>query len=336
MRRRFVRPLLVCAVAVLMVSTAVPAQAQQGSVRGKVVDETGKPVPEAELVLDFVGDFSRQLKSVTDKNGEWVRAGMPSGGGTWNITVKKGNLVGYANNIRVSLGEMTRIPDIVVRPPGAAGAAGAGNKPPAGMSSEEIEKRNKRQKELEGLFNESNAAFDAGNYDDAIAKLTKIATELPNCGACHARMGDAYLKKNDAENAEKAFLKAIEIDPKLSGAYSALASLYNSQKKLDEAAKMSAKAMELLEAGGGAGDANQVFNQGVILWNQSKAVEAGAMFEKAIKLDPKMADAHYWYGMSLVNQGKLPEAKAPFQEYLKLAPTGQHAATAKAILDTIK
>jgi Tfp pilus assembly protein PilF len=331
MTRQFVRPLLVCAAAVMM-GAAVPVPAQQGSLRGKVVDEAGKPVPEAELTMDFVGDFTRQLKTVTDKNGEWVRAGMPSGGGTWNITVKKGNLVGSATNVRVSLGEMTRLPDIVVRPPGAAGNV---SKPPAGMSSEEIEKRNKKQKELEGLFNESNAAFDAGNYDEAIAKLTKIATELPSCGACHARMGDAYLKKNDQESAEKAFLKAIELDPKLAGAYSALASLYNTQKKLDEASKMSQKAMELLEAGGG-GDASQIYNQGVILWNQSKAAEAGAMFEKAIKLDPKMADAHYWYGMSQVNQNKMAEAKAAFQEYLKLAPTGQHAATAKAILDTIK
>ena len=37
-----------------------------------------------------------------------------------------------------------------------------------------------------------------------------------------------------------------------------------------------------------------------------------AQFAKAVKLDPKIADAHYWLGMALVNQGKLPEAKAPF------------------------
>ena len=98
---------------------------------------------------------------------------------------------------------------------------------------------------------------------------------------------------------------------------------------------MSAKATELGGAAGG-GDANAVFNQGIILWNQSKIAEAKVQFEKATKLDPKLADAFYWYGMSLVNEGKLPEAKAPFTEYLKLAPTGQYADTAKAILATIK
>src|SRR3712207_7549398 len=36
--------------------------------------------------------------------------------------------------------------------------------------------------------------------------------------------------------------------------------------------------------------------------------EAKKNFEEAVKLDPKLADAHYWLGMALVNEGKLPEA----------------------------
>jgi tetratricopeptide (TPR) repeat protein len=332
MARRFFRTLLVGIAAILLVGLAVPAYAQLGSLRGKVIDETGKGVPDAEVVLDFVGDFARQLKAVTDKNGEWIRAGMPAGGGTWNITIKKGTLVGTLNNVKVALGEMTRVADVTIKAPGAGGAA-AGAKPPAGMSADEVAKRNKRQNELKALFDQANAAVDAGQYDDAIAKLTQIAGELEKCAACYARMGDVYLKKNDLDNAEKSYLKAIDVDPAQAGAYGALASLYNQQKKLDEAAKMSAKALELM---GDSGDASQVFNQGVIFWNQSKVPEAKAMFEKAAKLDPKMADAHYWLGMALVNEGKLPDAKAPFQEYLKLAPSGQYAATAKAILDTIK
>lgn len=332
MTGRLLRGLQVSAMAVLFVGLSVPASAQQGNMRGKVVDESGKPVPEVEIILDFKGDFSRQLKAVTDKNGEWIRAGMPSGGGTWNITAKKGNLVGTVGNIKVSMGEMIRVGDIVLRPPGAAGAAA---KAPAGMSAEAVEKLNKRQNELKAMFDKSNAAIDAGNFDEAITNLEGMVKELDKCAPCYARLGDVYVKKNDLDNAEKSYLKAIELDAALAGAYSALASIYNQQRKLDEASKMSSKALELLEAGGG-GDAGQVFNQGVIFWNQSKIPEAKAMFEKAVSLDPKMADAHYWLGMAFVNQNKMAEAKAPFQEYLKLAPTGQHAETAKAILATIK
>lgn len=327
MTRHLLRSMLVGAIALAL---AGPAYAQNGSLRGKVIDETGRGVPDVEVIFDFVGPYNRQIKTITDKNGEWVRAGMPSGGGTWNITVKQGNLEGRATGIVVRLNDMTRVPDIVLTPPGQKATAA-----PAGMSAEEIEKRNKRQAQLEALFKESNAAFDAGNFDEAIAKLTALATEVETCAACYVKLGDAYVKKNDLENAEKAYLKGISIDPKMAGPYNALATIYNQQRKLDEAAKMSAKAAELLDASGGA-DASTLYNSGIIFWNQGKGAEAQAFFEKAIKADPKMADAHYFLGMSLVNQNKLKEAKAPFEEYLKLAPTGQYADTAKAILATIK
>jgi len=333
MTGRLLRALQVGAVAMLLTGLSAPASAQQGGMRGKVLDESGKPVPEVEIILDFVGDFNRQLKTVTDKNGEWIRAGMPAGvGGTWTITAKKGNLVGTLSGQKVVFGDMTRVPEITLRAPGAGGAAA---KPPAGMSSEEVERRNKKQAELKGLFDKANAAIDAGNFDDAITNLQGMVKELDTCAACYARIGDVYVKKSDMDNAEKAYLKAIELDPKLAGAYSALASIYNQQKKLDEASKMSSKALELMDATGG-GDANQIFNQGVIFWNQSKIAEAKAQFEKAVKLDPKLADAHYWLGMAYVNEGKMADAKAPFTEYLKLAPTGQYAETAKAILAQIK
>jgi TolA-binding protein len=79
-----------------------------------------------------------------------------------------------------------------------------------------------------------------------------------------------------------------------------------------------------------------VFNQGVILWNAGKIAEAQTQFEQAVKMDPNLAEAHYWLGMALVNAGKSPDAKTHFEEYLKLAPTGQYAETAKNILASIK
>ena len=61
--------------------------------------------------------------------------------------------------------------------------------------------------------------------------------------------------------------------------------------------------VELMSAAG-ASDPLTAYNQGIILWNQGgKAAEAQAQFQKAIDLDPKMADAYYFVGMTLVNQG---------------------------------
>jgi Flp pilus assembly protein TadD len=329
-RTRSIHAVVIATLAIVLAAWATTAAAQTGTVRGKVVDTAGKPVDQADVTLEFIGDYNRTLKTITDKNGEWIRAGTPTG--KWKITVKKFDMVGETT-VQVVLGETLRVPEIVIGKPGAGGAAAK----PTAVSSEEAERRKKQQALLEKLSGEANAAVDAGNYDEAIAKVEAIQKELGGaCAPCHAKIGDIYVKKNDLDAAEKAYLAAIAADEKQPGPYGALATLYNQQKKFAEAEKMSTKANELLGGAPGGGDANSVFNQGIIYWNQSKTKEAAEQFEKATKLDPKLADAHYWLGMALVNQGKLPEAKAPFTEYLKLAPTGQYAETAKAILATIK
>jgi tetratricopeptide (TPR) repeat protein len=331
MKSQHLRAIVASVAALALVAAAAPVLAQQGSLRGKIVDEAGKGVADAEVIFDFVGDYNRQLKTMTDKNGEWIRAGIPSNPGRWTITVKKGDLVGKLENVVVRIGEMTRVAEIVIAPPRAGGTT---VKPPAGMSKEEIEKANKRQEELQKLFDATNAAVDAGNFDEALAGINKIILEVPNCAACYAKLGDVHMRKKDLAEAEQALLKSIEMDATKPGPYGALATIYNQQKKFDEATKMSEKANELSGATGG--DPATVYNQGIIYWNAGKVAEAKAQFQKAISLDAKMADAHYWLGMCFVNEGTLPEAKAPFTEYMKLAPTGQYADQVKSLLAIIK
>jgi tetratricopeptide (TPR) repeat protein len=222
------------------------------------------------------------------------------------------------------------VPDIVLQTPESRAAG----RKMVSMSAEAAAALAKKQAETDKLLGEVNAAITAGNDDEAIAKLNLLVAAEPSCASCFTKMGELYTKKNDLASAETAFLKAIELDATQARPYSALASLYNQQRKFDEATKMGAKAQELM--GAGAADAATVFNQGVIFWNQSKVTEAKEQWAKAIAIDPTMADAHYWLGMASLSQAKTADARAAFTEYLKLAPTGQHADTAKQILATIK
>jgi len=320
------RRLTVAALALMFIaSVAAPAHAQLTAVmRGKVVDPQGQPAVGAEVKGEFLGDINREWTVKTDKKGEFLRAGLAPG--PWKITATLDKLVGV--NPRVQLGLDGANVTVTL---GDAKRAAA-----AGMSKEEIEAANKKQAAMETDFNAAKMAFDTGDFDAAIASLQKVIVNLPTCAACYLSLGDAYNKKNDLPNAETAYLKSIELDPAKPGPYGALATIYNGQKKFDEAGKMSAKANELSEAGGAGGNAQSVYNQGVILWNQSKAVEAEAQFLKATTIDPKLADAFYWLGMCRVNQGKLADAKGPFLEYMKLAPTGQFADQVKGLLDFIK
>jgi len=255
-----------------------------------------------------------------------------------------------ATTVTLKPGEKMKMPDMYAlteasiaaghRPPSAATAA-----PPPGMSNAAIDAENKRNAELNTLLKDANSLFDSGKYEDSITKYMAVAQKLEgsdqSCARCYVKAGEAYVKLKNTTEAEKMFVKALELDEKLGEAYSQLASLYNGMGKLEDAARMSAKANELMSAGPAGGDPIALYNAGVISWNAGKAAEARDAFAKVVRLDPKNAKAQYYLGLSTFSaasggDGKLTDAKAPLQEYLRLDPTGEFAETAKAILATIK
>lgn len=321
---RFRRAIRVTAGVLAALAMAATASAQSGQVRGKVLDDKGQPVADARITLEYKGDLTLKRETKTDRRGAFIQAGLTSG--PWEVTAQKGDLK-QTLTTRVSVGQMSEL-DFSLAPGGTAGA----------MSADDARKLAELRKALEGKYVAAVGLIDAEKYDEGIAALTALIAETGGCAICEAKIGEALWKKGDEAGAEAAFKKAIAADPKLPDPYAALASLYNQQKKFDQAAEMSKKATELSGAGGASGGASAsvVFNQGIIFWNQSKIAEAKAQFEQAIKLDEKFADAHYWLGMALVNEGKLPEAVVSFEKYLTLAPTGQHAETAKGIIKSIK
>ncbi len=189
---------------------------------------------------------------------------------------------------------------------------------------------------LKKVFEEGVAASNAGKHDEAIAKFQQGITQNSNCADCYNNIGYSYTQMKDYDKAEAAYKKATEIRPTDAAAFNGLANVYNAQRKFDLAAQASAKATELSGGGGGlagGGNADALYNQGVILWNGGKVAEAQKAFSDAVAANPNHAEAHYQLGMALVNQGKLAEAAGEFETYLKIAPEGPNAATAKGLLD---
>ena len=319
---RFRRAARVAAGVCAALMIAATASAQSGQIRGKVLDEKGQPVADAKVKIDYKGNITRITETKTNRQGVYIQVGLQSG--PYEVTVEKGDLK-QTLTTRVSVGTTAELDFTLV--PGGSGAA---------MSADDAKKLAEMRKALEDKYVAAVALIDAQKYDEGIAALNGLITETGGCAICEAKIGEALWKKGDEAGAEAAFKKAIAADAKLADAYAALASLYNQQKKFDQAAEMSKKANELGGAAAGGGSASVVFNQGIIFWNQSKIAEAKAQFEQAIKIDEKFADAHYWLGMALVNEGKLPEAVASFEKYVSLAPTGQHAESAKGIIKSIK
>jgi tetratricopeptide (TPR) repeat protein len=311
--------LAACAAAVAL-AVAMPATAQStGIVKGVVLDATGQPVENAKVTILSTGS-NRSFDVKTNKKGEFVQIGLPPG--QYNVSAEKDKVASNVQpvNVRVSAPAEARL---------VLGAAGGGPSKEAAAKNAELKK----------LFDEGVAASHSGNHDDAIAKFEQAAAINPNCYDCHYNIAYSYSQKKDYDKAEAEYKKAIELKADYVEAYNGLANIYNAQRKFDEAAAASAKATELAGSAPGAlagGNADAMFNQGVILWNAGKIADAKKQFEATIAAKPDHAEAHYQLGMALVNEGNLQGAAAEFEKYLQIAPTGPNAATAKSLLAQLK
>ncbi len=305
-----------------VLSFAATASAQSGQVRGKVRDAGGQPLADATITIDFKGNITRQHVTKTDKRGTFIQVGLQSG--PYDVTASKGDLK-QTLQATVRVGATAELDFSLT-----------GNSS-ASMAPDDAKAMETKRKALQEQYVAAVTLVDEGKYDEGIAALNAVITATDGCAVCQVKIGDAQWKKGDVAAAEATYKQAIAADPKVASAYAQLASLYNQQKKFDDAAAMSKKANELSGAGtAGGGNASVVFNQGIIFWNQSKVAEAKEQFQQAVKMDPTLAEAHYWLGMALINEGDMPGAKSSFETYLKVAPTGQYADTAKGILASIK
>jgi len=298
---------VVAAVAVLVLATS--ASAQTGLVKGKVVGPDGKPVANAVVTIEFAEGVSRKLATKSDKRGEFVQLGLQSGG--YRVSASLDGVGSGFADVRVRVGTTAEVTvTLSALPPGTDPKVAA----------------------MKTAFDAGVAASRAKDYDAAIGKFQEALVAQPQCHECYYNIGFALLQKKDEKGAEDQWKKALEIRADHAETLNALATLYNQQKRFDEATAVSAKAA----AGGGAGSADAIYNQGIILWNAGKIGEAKAKFEEATKADPNHADARFQFGMALLNEGNVPEAIAQFEAYMKMAPSGQFAGQAKAMLAQLK
>jgi len=300
-------------VSLVVLGFALPAAAQ-GMITGTVVDAQGNPVADAKITIEQTDGVTRKFETKSDKKGSFIQIGLQSASFKVTAEAKAGTATATArvsqrgpSNVRLVIG------------------GGAGNDPAVAAKTAELRK----------AFDEGVALSREGKYDDSVAAFNRAIALNPKCPDCFYNIGFAYAQKKDYAQSEENYKKALEVKPDYAEAYNGLANIYNAQRKFDQAAEASAKASQLSAAAPGAlqgGNADALYNEGVILWNGGKIPDAKAKFQAAIAANPNHAESHYQLGMALVNEGKLQDAGGEFDTYLKLSPEGPNAATAKALV----
>ena len=204
----------------IALSIAAPALAQSTMVRGKVIDAKQQPIANVTITVESLDGSGRKLTTKTDKKGEFVQ--LLTASGMYRVTASEPKIGTASNDTKVALGKVSEM-TIVLAPSTAANDAA-------------------KAAELKKLFEEGVTASRAGQHDAAIEKFTAALAISPACFDCQFNIGVALMAKKDEKGAEEAWKKALEMKPDYAEPLNALSTLYNNQKRFDEAAAMSAKA----------------------------------------------------------------------------------------------
>jgi tetratricopeptide (TPR) repeat protein len=348
------------AYAMLVVSVAPRAVAQDGGIAGTILDVEGKPWEN--LPVTIVNDQGTKFDTKTDAKGKYEFHNLRSG--VYTLTVQLPTQVFQGGQVKV----------------------GAGQTVPADLNFKDIVAKNNpdyakqmaKQEEEKQKFQGMKQHFDQGVADleqvrlakekltkapadqrDAIKQevtdnSNKAITEFeaaktasnekdPNLQLIMARLADAYDSAGRTDDAIAAYKRAIELKPSFAY-YNNLGGIYGRANKIDDATAAYQKAAEIDPANA----AQAWLNYGITLSNVGKYKEAVEPLKKATELDPKSAKAWYLLASALIadpsiykqTAGKievtpLPGTTEAYQKAIDLDPNGPYGQQAKQGLDQL-
>ena len=111
------------------------------------------------------------------------------------------------------------------------------------------------------------------------------------------------LESTSTEESRRAYIRALELNPKMSDAHLNLGKLFHEAGMLKKSEAHYRAAMEYAPD-----DAAPHFNLGVLLEDLKRPREAVRCYEEALDKDPTFADAHYNLGLLLDSFGRKQEA----------------------------
>jgi tetratricopeptide (TPR) repeat protein len=186
------------------------------------------------------------------------------------------------------------------------------------------------------------AANTPGAADDAIKSLEKAVAIYPKFLEAQIMLGLAYMDLHKWDKAERPLQSAIDINPQASAAYFALGEVYFREKMYPEAERAVQSGLRH-EPGAAQGH----LTLATIYWVKAplakdeqefrtNAENAWKEVSSAIRIDPKLAEAHLLAGNLLLRARRANDALTEFETYLKLRPDGEFAAETNALVKKIR
>jgi Flp pilus assembly protein TadD len=292
---------------------------------GFIVDKnTGKPVPNAKVMLRIQKGGQGGPDVMADANGKWAVLGMSSG--AWNVDVEApGYVVRQIGGVQVREGQRTPPMKIEMEPAAVVAAAA-----PEAAPVEEVKIGGQVvSKDIADAVDAANAALTAKNYKEAVALYEKASAALPAFIPIRFALARAYYGAGDLKKAVETMGEVYNSDP----ANARNAMLYANMLLEDGQLDKGKTIVDKLPAD--AVDATALTNIGIVLMNKKQPAAARDYFTKVIDINPKDADGYYYRGLATIQAGKPKDAKSDLEKVVQLtsARIGEIETTCKSETD---
>jgi len=161
------------------------------------------------------------------------------------------------------------------------------------------------------------ADLSTNRLDEALKEISHALAADPRNATAWSIQGQAQLKKKDYRAAVESFQKSLEIRPDRETSYG-LASCW---LRLKEKEKAAAIFQQMMAATGDRSSLHLWF--GGAYRNATLYDDAIREYQRALSLDPKVPNAHYFLGLTYLMQNEwvlTPEARRQFLEQLRIDP----------------
>jgi tetratricopeptide (TPR) repeat protein len=158
-------------------------------------------------------------------------------------------------------------------------------------------------------------AATLGRAKEAIDKLQKAIALDPDLAGEYTSLADMLTRTGQNDRAEAALREALRIDPYDSTAWDLTGRAVAGKAQLPEALYDFERANRYRPD-----FAPHLYDYALALMSAGKLEDAQIAVEKALKADPKLAEAHQLFGRLLAGKRRWPEAAGEYREALRLRP----------------
>jgi tetratricopeptide (TPR) repeat protein len=305
--------------ATLVLTVAVPAFAQgrrgddqpaaqpqppakwlgKGGVKGKVLDDAGKPVADAKVTM-VLAEINSGFFVTTKKNGEFEGKDMKAG--EWRVQVEAPNFIVARQTVQVA----------------------DKNNPPMSI---ELKRDNSPE-----LLTKAEALFKEGKLAEARTEYLAVLAAHPELTAINRAIAFTYGREKNHPEALKYLdlaLAANPNDPMLLQLASASAmEIADYPRAMGYLAKIDEASLA---------DPEALVNAAVNLLNKRRTDDAVTLLNRVIVRFPNAPDPYFYRAYASLQAQKTAEAKPDLEKYIALAPPdGQNMAQAKDLLAKIR